>query len=156
MNSSNLNLAQKRLINDLKKFTDDDDSVFASPKDDNIMEWECIIFGPENSIWEGGCFKLIMNFTDEYPSKPPQVRMITKVFHPNFFKDGRICLDILKSTWSPIYDVKSILISIQSLLTDPNASHLANPEASKLYNNNMQEYNLKVKECVEQSIKENQ
>jgi ubiquitin-conjugating enzyme E2 A len=156
MKSSNLSLAQKRLINDLKQFNNDDDTVLASPKEDNIMEWECVIFGPEDTIWDGGCFKLIMKFPSDYPNKAPEVKMMSKVFHPNFYNDGRICLDILQDQWSPIYDVKSILTSIQSLLTDPNPSSPANAEAAKLYNSNIQEYNKRVKDCVEASMKDDE
>ena len=101
-----------------------------------------------------GVFKLEMKFSEEYPNKPPKVTMKTKVFHPNFYANGDICIDILKDQWSPIYDIKSILTSIQSLLTDPNPASPANVEAAKLYNDNIQEYNKKVKECVEKSIEE--
>ena len=156
----NLSMATKRLLNDLKHIKesqekdDDDESVLASPHEDNIMIWDCIIFGPENSIWENGVFKLTMIFTDEYPNKPPDIIMKTKVFHPNFYVNGRICIDILKTQWSPIYDIRTILTSIQSLLTDPNPSSPANLEAAKLYSDNIQEYNKKVKECVERSIED--
>ena len=79
----NLSVAKKRLLNDFKHIKEsqetENESILASPREDDIMTWDCIIFGPENSIWEGGCFKLTMNFTEEYPSKPPKVRMISKV-----------------------------------------------------------------------------
>ena len=156
--SGDLSLAKKRLLTDFKRINQsqdtEDDGVLATPHDDDIMIWDYVIFGPENSVWENGVFKLEMKFTEEYPNKPPQVLMKTKVFHPNFYVNGNICIDILKDQWSPIYDIKSILTSIQSLLTDPNPSSPANVEAAKLYNDNIQEYNKKVKECVEKSIAE--
>ena len=156
--SGDLSLAKKRLLTDFKRINQsqdtEDDGALATPHDDDIMIWDCVIFGPENSVWENGVFKLEMKFTEEYPNKPPQVLMKTKVFHPNFYVNGNICIDILKDQWSPIYDIKSILTSIQSLLTDPNPSSPANVEAAKLYNDNIQEYNKKVKECVEKSIAE--
>ena len=156
--SGDLSLAKKRLLTDFKRINQsqdtEDDGVLATPHDDDIMIWDCVIFGPENSVWENGVFKLEMKFTEEYPNKPPQVLMKTKVFHPNFYVNGNICIDILKDQWSPIYDIKSILTSIQSLLTDPNPSSPANVEAAKLYNDYIQEYHKKVKECVEKSIAE--
>lgn len=145
--------ATKRLLRDfasLQKSTDD--SVMASPQENNLFVWDCVIFGPPNTPWEGGCFKFTMTFSEEYPRKPPTVLMETFVFHPNFYVDGRICLDILKNQWSPANDVYSILISIQSLLTDPNPNSPANAEAAKLFNNNREEYYAKVKECVIKSI----
>jgi ubiquitin-conjugating enzyme E2 A len=82
-----------------------------------------------------------------------QVKFITKMFHPNIYADGAICLDILQNQWSPIYDISAILTSIQSLLTDPNPNSPANSEASKLYVENKGEYNRRVKAIVEESWK---
>ena len=92
-----------------------------------------------------------MNFSDQYPNKPPEVQFVTKIFHPNVYNDGKICLDILQNNWSPVYDVQSILISIQQLLTDPNNKSPANNEASQMHQNNYKEYVRRVKECVEKS-----
>jgi hypothetical protein len=84
---------------------------------------------------------------------PIQVKFITKLFHPNVYTDGAICLDILGSQWSPIYDVAAILTSIQSLLTDPNPNSPANVEAAKLYVENRREYDRKVAEAIEATWK---
>jgi len=100
-----------------------------------------------------GTFKLSVVFTEDYPNKAPQVKFITKMFHPNIYADGAICLDILQNQWSPIYDISAILTSIQSLLTDPNPNSPANSEASKLYVENKGEYNRRVKAIVEESWK---
>ena len=70
-----------------------------------------------------------MTFSDQYPNKAPVVKFVTKLFHPNIYADGNICLDILMNNWSPVYDVLNILISIQQLLTDPNNKSPANNEA---------------------------
>ena len=94
--------------------------------------------------------------TNTSPSQltsPTQVKFITKMFHPNIYADGAICLDILQNQWSPIYDISAILTSIQSLLTDPNPNSPANSEASKLYVENKGEYNRRVKTIVEESWK---
>ena len=151
-------IAKIRLLNNFKHIKEsqdtDDESVLASPHEDDIMVWDCVIFGPEDSVWENGVFKLTMKFSDQYPHKPPEVKMLTKVFHPNFYINGSICVDILKDQWSVIYDIRSILTSIQSLLTDPNPFSPANIKAAKLYIDNIEEYNKKVKECVEKSIEE--
>ena len=95
---------------------------------------------------------MTMEFTEEYPNKPPKVKFITKIFHPNVYADGSICLDILQAMWSPVYDVGSILTSIQSLLTDPNVNSPANNEASTLYSKNYPEYVARVKQTVEASM----
>ena len=74
-------------------------------------------FRPHDTPFEDGTFKLTLVFTEEYPNKPPTVRFVSKMFHPNVYADGGICLDILQNRWSPTYDVSAILTSIQVSLT---------------------------------------
>jgi ubiquitin-conjugating enzyme E2 A len=133
---------------------DPPEGVNASPHSENVMRWNAIIFGPEDTIWDGGVFRLSMEFTEEYPSKAPIVKFVTPMYHPNIYADGGICLDILQSKWSAIYDVSAVLTSIQSLLSDPNPNSPANSEAARLFMENRREYNRRVKEVVEASLKD--
>uniref|UniRef100_A0A8C7YS03 Ubiquitin conjugating enzyme E2 A, like n=1 Tax=Oryzias sinensis TaxID=183150 RepID=A0A8C7YS03_9TELE len=103
------------------------------------------------SLLSSGTFKLVVEFTEEYPNKPPTVRFVSKMFHPNVYADGSICLDILQNRWSPTYDVSSILTSIQSLLDEPNPNSPANSQAAQLYQENKREYEKRVSAIVEQS-----
>ena len=127
--------------------------VSGAPSDNNIMLWNAVIFGPHDTPFEDGTFKLTIEFTEEYPNKPPTVRLVqfvslclivlndiilcfrfvSKMFHPNVYADGGICLDILQNRWSPTYDVSAILTSIQSLLDEPNPNSPANSVAAQLY-----------------------
>jgi len=139
-------------MRDFKRLQNDPPSgISGTPTENNIMLWNAVIFGPEDSPWEGGTFKLSLTFTEDYPNKAPTVRFESKMFHPNIYADGAICLDILQNQWSPIYDVSAILTSIQSLLTDPNPNSPANSEASRMYSENRREYNKRVQEVVEAS-----
>ena len=119
--------------------------------DTNIMLWQAVIFGPDETPWEGGTFKLMLEFTEDYPNKAPHVRFVTKMFHPNIYVNGEICLDILQNKWTPMISTINVLKSIQSLLTDPNCSSPANAEASKLYQEDKFEYIERVRSCVEKS-----
>lgn len=85
------------------------------------------------------------------PNKPPQVKFVSKMFHPNVYANGELCLDILQNRWSPTYDVAAILTSIQSLFNDPNPNSPANAEAANLYRENRKEYVRRVRETVEES-----
>jgi ubiquitin-conjugating enzyme E2 A len=144
--------AKRRLLRDFKNMQSENSQQFtASPDPDNIMKWTAVIFGPDQTDWEDGVFKLTMVFPENYPHSPPEVRFTTAVFHPNVYKSGAICLDILQRNWTPANDVSSILISIQSLLTDPNPASPANGEAARLYTENRPEYVRRVKQCVEDS-----
>ena len=77
-----------------------------------MTKWEAVIIGPDDTEWEAGIFKLQVEFPNEYPQKPPIVKFITKMFHPNIYQNGDICLDILQNKWSPIYNIASVLQSI--------------------------------------------
>ena len=92
----------------------------AGPLTENIYECEATIMGPNNSPYKGGLFFLRIYFPKDYPFKPPKVRFKTKVYHPNINNSGEICLDILKNQWSPALTTSKVLLSICSLLTDPN------------------------------------
>ena len=144
--------ARRRLMRDFKRLqTDSPQGVTAAPNEENVMDWCAVIFGPDQTPWEGGTFKLKLLFTEDYPNKPPKVEFVTKIFHPNVYANGAICLDILQNQWSPIYDIAAILTSIQSLLTDPNPNSPANVEAARLFSENRREYDRRVMEIVEQS-----
>lgn len=149
---SSASSAKKRLKKDFKTLTNGPpDGISGTPVNGNIFEWQAIIFGPPATVWEGGTFTLSLKFTEGYPNVAPQVKFLTKVFHPNVYKDGSICLDILKEQWSPVFDVSAILTSIQSLFCDPNPKSPANAEAARLYQENRRAYNRGVRACVEAS-----
>ncbi|KAG7431693.1 hypothetical protein ACKLNR_010579 [Fusarium oxysporum f. sp. zingiberi] len=144
--------ARRRLMRDFKRMqTDPPAGVSASPVPDNVMTWNAVIIGPADTPFEDGTFRLVMQFEEQYPNKPPQVKFISQMFHPNVYATGELCLDILQNRWSPTYDVAAVLTSIQSLLNDPNTGSPANVEASNLYKDNRKEYTKRVRETVEKS-----
>ncbi|XP_075870860.1 ubiquitin-conjugating enzyme E2Na [Nelusetta ayraudi] len=90
------------------------------PDESNGRYFHVVISGPEDSPFEGGRFKLELFLPVEYPMAAPKVRFITRIYHPNVDKLGRICLDILKDKWSPALQIRTVLLSIQALLSAPN------------------------------------
>mmetsp|Transcript_86052 Transcript_86052/g.149967 ORF Transcript_86052/g.149967 Transcript_86052/m.149967 type:complete len:130 (-) Transcript_86052:155-544(-) len=117
------------------------------------------MFGPPGTPLEGGVWKLDLAFPTEYPERPPTVRFRSKIFHPNVFADGQICLDLLSgASWSPSYDVSTLLIAILSLLADPDTHATpeggANPEAESLYVRDRQQYNARVEALVAAQLDE--
>ncbi|XP_069773630.1 ubiquitin-conjugating enzyme E2 D4-like isoform X2 [Narcine bancroftii] len=73
----------------------------AGPVGDDYFHWQATIMGPSDSPYQGGVFFLNIHFPSDYPFKPPKVSFTTKIYHPNINSNGSICLDILRSQWSP-------------------------------------------------------
>ncbi|XP_071549325.1 ubiquitin-conjugating enzyme E2 N isoform X1 [Panulirus ornatus] len=94
--------------------------ISAVPDETNARYFHVVVAGPEGSPFEGGVFKLELFLPEEYPMSAPKVRFMTKIYHPNIDKLGRICLDILKDKWSPALQIRTVLLSIQALLSAPN------------------------------------
>jgi len=94
--------------------------ISAFPNDGNLLAWTATIVGPIDTPYAGLILKLSFSFPQNYPYAPPTVLFRTPIFHQNIDFSGRICLDILKEKWSAIYNVQSVLLSLQSLLGEPN------------------------------------
>ncbi|KAI8360514.1 putative ubiquitin protein ligase [Mortierella sp. GBAus27b] len=97
-----------------------DPGISAKAHEDNVRYLDVTITGPPESAFEGGAFKLEIFLPEEYPLIPPMVRFLTRIYHPNIDRLGRICLDVLKDKWSPATQIKAVLLSIQTLLLTPN------------------------------------
>ena len=96
--------------------------------------------GPSDSPYSGGVFFVTITFAPDYPFKPPKVQFQTKVYHPNINSQGSICLDILKEQWSPALTISKVLLSICSLLTDPNPDDPLVPEIAHIYKSDRSRY----------------
>ncbi|KAK2757639.1 Ubiquitin-conjugating enzyme E2 C [Arachnomyces sp. PD_36] len=108
--------------------------------DGNLLSWTATISGPEETPYENLTFKLSFAFPSNYPYAPPVVLFKTPIYHPNVDFSGRICLDILKDKWSAVYNVQSVLLSLQSLLGEPNNASPLNGQAAELWDNDFEEY----------------
>eukprot|EP00930_Biecheleria_cincta_P057564 TRINITY_DN4347_c0_g2_i1.p1 TRINITY_DN4347_c0_g2~~TRINITY_DN4347_c0_g2_i1.p1 ORF type:complete len:222 (+),score=47.52 TRINITY_DN4347_c0_g2_i1:144-809(+) len=141
----------KRLQKELEKMrVDPVVGIQAEPCGDNMLRWKARIQGPEGSPYEGGCFELDIDMSSRYPLEPPKVKFRTPIFHPNVSGRGDICLDVLKSQWSPALSLQKVLLSLSSLLTDPNFADPLNAVASSLYSKNRSSYDAKCREMTRQ------
>uniref|UniRef100_A0A3P8WEW7 E2 ubiquitin-conjugating enzyme n=1 Tax=Cynoglossus semilaevis TaxID=244447 RepID=A0A3P8WEW7_CYNSE len=104
---------------------------------------------PADSPFQGGVFFLTINFPTDYPFKPPKVAFTTKIYHPNINSNGSICLDILRSQWSPALTVSKVLLSICSLLCDPNPDDPLVPDIATIYVNDRDRYNRLAREWTQ-------
>ena len=134
-------MALRRIQKELTDLRNDPPSnCSAGPEGQDLFRWEGIIMGPADSPYSGGVFKLKINFPVDYPFKPPHVQFTTKIYHPNINTAGLICLDILKNQWSPALTVSKVLLSITSLLTDPNPDDPLMPDIANLYKSDKATY----------------
>eukprot|EP00892_Ulva_mutabilis_P009528 jgi/Ulvmu1/6948/UM033_0005.1 len=132
--------------------------------DSNVFEWDVTIIGPSDTIFEGGFFKGVLTFPQDYPNSPPEFRFTSEIWHPNVYPDGRVCISILHSPgddphgyeqaserWLPIHTVETIMISIISMLSSPNDESPANIDAAKDFREDYATFKKKVRRCVRKS-----
>ncbi|KAH6634159.1 ubiquitin-conjugating enzyme/RWD-like protein [Chaetomium sp. MPI-SDFR-AT-0129] len=140
--------AVKRLQTELMQLmTSPAPGVSAFPSaDGNLLTWRATIEGPEGTPYSGLTLKLSFEFPKNYPYAPPTVLFRTPIYHPNFDFSGRICLDILKDKWTAAYNIQTVLLSLQSLLGEPNNKSPLNGEAAKLWDQDPTLFKTKVME----------
>jgi ubiquitin-conjugating enzyme E2 D/E len=135
-------MALKRLQRELIEIQKDTPvNCSAGPNNNDLFNWEATIIGPTETPYEGGIFKLKILFPADYPFKPPKITFETRIYHPNINANGGICLDILKDQWSPALNITKVLLSICSLLDEPNPDDPLMPEIAQLFKSNRAEFN---------------
>ena len=141
-------MAHKRLQKELKEMiTEAPQNTSGGPVDEkDLFKWKATIIGPDNTPYAGGVFHLSLHFPSDYPFRPPTVKFLTKIYHPNVDKNGNICLDILKhgtqgNTWSPVLNTPKVLLSILALLNEPNPDSALEMEIAKELKFNRQQFN---------------
>ncbi|KAM9849778.1 ubiquitin-conjugating enzyme E2 D2 isoform 1-T1 [Aulostomus maculatus] len=169
-------MALKRIhkeLNDLAR--DPPAQCSAGPVGDDMFHWQATIMGPNDSPYQSGVFFLTIHFPTDYPFKPPkvsrtpckstlrslspsscsflffcsQVAFTTRIYHPNINSNGSICLDILRSQWSPALTISKVLLSICSLLCDPNPDDPLVPEIARIYKTDREKYNKIAREWTQ-------
>ncbi len=122
------------------------------PSESDFKKWNFILIGPPDTFFEGGIFEGYLKFPTEYPSRPPELIFTTELFHPNIYKDGKVCISILHEgvdqygyessveRWLPSHGINSIMMSIVSMLGEPNFESPANVDASVMWKDDVNEY----------------
>eukprot|EP01084_Bolivina_argentea_P099340 178572_1 len=127
-------MAMRRIAKELKDIEQNPpQNCSAGPISDDLFQWKASIIGPNDTPYKGGTFLLHVELPDDYPFKPPKVSFITKIYHSNITDNGYIKLDILNDNWSPALTISKVLLSICSLLSDPNPDDPLRCDIAKLY-----------------------
>lgn len=137
--------AIKRLTIEYRQLSTDPNSLFPAVgpiSEDNYLEWEALVPGPDGTPFEGGVFSARLKFPASYPLEPPTMRFEPPIFHPNVYADGLVCISILHAPgddpnmyessserWSPVQSIEKILLSVLSMLAEPNVESGANIDA---------------------------
>jgi len=113
----------------------------------DLLKWEAAIPGKESTIWEGGEYHLTLQFTEDYPTRPPKCQFSPVLFHPNIYPSGTVCLSILneEKDWRPCITIKQILLAIQDLLDHPNPKDPAQKEPYEMFVQHRADYDKRVR-----------
>lgn len=149
-------VARSRLAEERKAWRKDKPFAFvARPEtnekgETNLMKWKCFVPGKEGTEWAGGLYPVSMEFTEDYPAKPPKCKFPAAFFHPNIYPSGTVCLSILNEDegWRPSITVKQILLGIQELLHTPNVKSPAQSDAFVMLTQQPDQYKKRVREEV--------
>ena len=142
-------ITTKRVKGEIKKLKTGElpFGIKIEPREDDIFTWDAEITGGIGTPHEGLTYKLLVRIDKEdYPKKPPSIKFISKIYHPNVYRDGQICIDILQSEWTPTLRIISALISIQSMLDDPNPNSPANRDSAMVFMKDKELYKKKIQE----------
>ncbi|WVF69371.1 hypothetical protein IAT40_004147 [Kwoniella sp. CBS 6097] len=123
--------------------------IVLAPDESDIFKWTCQLPGPAGSPYEGGVFEVEIRVPPDYPFSPPHLRFITKVYHCNIASTGAICLDLLKHAWSPALSLYKVVLSLSSLLTDPNPSDPLVPAIAQEYKRDKKKHDATARDWVQ-------
>jgi ubiquitin-conjugating enzyme E2 G1 len=161
-------VARELLKKQLVELSKDDSCGFSVGLDDdsNFFKWRVIFEGPSETLYEGGLFSTLLDFPQDFPNSPPVMKFETEMWHPNVYPDGKVCISILhppgtdrhndqetaEERWRPILSVEAILVSVLSMLVDPNLNSPANIDAAVHMRNDADGYKKKVRQLVRKSV----
>lgn len=139
---------RKRLSKELRECSTNPHPRFSLyPDKQDIFSWTGVIMGANGTPYFGGTFEVSIKITKEYPFKPPRVRFVTRVFHPNISLNGS--LDVFHDNWSPALTLPRVVESVLHILENPNPDSPLNYEAADLYIRNREQYEANVVEYTQ-------
>ncbi|CDK27195.1 unnamed protein product [Kuraishia capsulata CBS 1993] len=159
--------AQRRLAKEYQQLSKDrPEGILAGPvREDNLFVWECLLAGPPDTAYEYGVFRAVLTFPKDYPLAPPSMKFDPPLLHPNIYADGSVCISILhapgndplqyersEERWSPVQSVEKILLSVMSMLAEPNTESGANIDACKLWRHDRPAFERQVHQQVRRSL----
>ncbi|KAI0554484.1 ubiquitin-conjugating enzyme [Xylaria curta] len=122
--------AQLRVQKDLSELSLGTTMKTEFPDPDDILNF-ILEIKPDEGVYTGGKFTFTFNMSSSYPHEPPKVRCQQKIYHPNIDLEGKVCLNILREDWKPVLNLNAVIVGMQFLFLEPNASDPLNKEAAE-------------------------
>lgn len=157
--------AIKRIALEYKSIKEEPNQCYSiTPDEKNIFKCPGTVYSTDPPF-EGGTWPFEINFPDAYPIKPFEFKFTSNFPHPNIYPDGKMCISILHDgidetgyedssiRWSPVQNINSVLMSIISMLNDPNLDSPANVDMTKLWRDNRKEYNKLIYKIIAEQQK---
>ncbi|KAK9477656.1 ubiquitin-conjugating enzyme/RWD-like protein [Lipomyces japonicus] len=141
--------AIKRISRELADIKAEGSTEFtARPRSDSdLLNWEVTIFGPNETPYQGGTFKLELVLPPQYPFQPPTLSFVTKIYHPNVLKDGTVCIPLLRTDqWKPACKLLTVIDLAIALLREPNGDDAIEDSVAEVWKNNPVKYIATAKE----------
>ncbi|TRY49983.1 Ubiquitin-conjugating enzyme e2 [Cryptosporidium tyzzeri] len=104
---------------------------------DNISNCFVVVLQPKEGIWTDKTLQFIIRVPKEYPFKPPKVKCLSKILHPNIDKLGHVCINIIREDWKPTLTISIVICGLLNLLIEPSNSDPFNEFASILFESNL-------------------
>lgn len=157
-------LVLSRQLRELMRHPNDHFSV-GLVDESNVFLWEVLIVGPRETLYEGGLFKAQLSFPGTFPDNPPSMRFTCPMWHPNIAPNGLVCISTLhhpnaetygyedaSQRWSPVHSVETIIMSVISMLSDPNCESPANVDAAVEMRNDYEAYKRRVRALTQKTL----
>lgn len=117
------------------------------PDPDDILNFVLEI-KPDEGMYQGGCYTFTFAMSASYPHEPPKVRCQQKIYHPNIDLEGKVCLNILREDWKPVLNLNAVIVGLQFLFLEPNASDPLNKEAAEDLRQNREQFKRNVRNTM--------
>jgi ubiquitin-protein ligase len=120
----------------------------------NMFKWKALMRAPKNSPYDGYLYQFEIEFPNDYPNSAPKVYCKTDMYHMNISTEGRVCVSSVKDEWGKAKNISTVLLSIFIIFSKPNPGSPYRGDIAKLYSENIQEYERRVKEhCAKYALK---
>lgn len=139
--------AQLRVQKDLSELSLGSTMNTYFPNPDDILNFTLTI-EPDEGMYKGGRFNFSFAINQNFPHDPPKVKCTQKIYHPNIDLEGNVCLNILREDWKPVLNLNAVIVGLQFLFLEPNASDPLNKEAAEDLKSNREGFKRNVRSAM--------